>query len=408
MKNHDLLQKRRTEFAQQFKSALDNKDDEALAKAFDSYAESIQQSLLDTANEIKDTADSTVLARRGIRQLTSAEQKFYENMATAMKSFDPKQSIENLDLTIPQTIVDTVLNDIESNHPLLAALNIQNTFGNVKWIYADDKKQLAKWGGITKAITEELSGTIHTLEFSSTKLAAFIPVPKDLIELAPTYLDAFVRRILADALAYGLENGVISGSGKDMPIGMIKDLDGAVVSGEYSDKEKVTLKSLDVKSYCAAVSQLAKKPGGKTRVVSSVALIVNPVDYIEKIIPATTVLATDGSYKNNIFPFPTTVYQSEMVEQGTAVMGLLDRYVVCVSTGKDGKLEYSDQYQFLEDNRTYLIKLLGTGRAKDNNSFIVLDISGLEPLKLSVHLENSAAAANISVASPKTNVAKAK
>ena len=389
MKNKDFLQQKRKAFATSLKAAFDEKDEAKMLSAFETYADDIQQSLLEAAQEVSQTADSAILARRGLRQLTSVEQKFYSNLSEAMKSPDPKQALSGAEVTIPQTVIDTVLTDIESNHPLLAAFNIQNTFGAVKWIYSDDTQQLAQWGALGAEITKELSGNIHAIDFSTNKLSAFIPVPKDLIDLAPAYLDAYVRRILADALAYGLEYGFIKGSGKDEPIGVIKDLKGSVLEGVYSDKSKVALKSLGVKDYCGVVSKLSKKSSGKSRVVSSVDLIVNPTDYIEKAIPATTVLATDGTYKGNIFPFPTKVYQSEMVEQGTAVLGLINRYVPCLSTGKEGKVEYSDQYQFLEDNRVYLIKLYGTGRAKDNNDFVYLDISALEPLELSVTLKNS-------------------
>lgn len=389
MNNKDNLTSKYAAFALAFKTAIDEKNDEKLAQAFEEYSNSVQQQLLDTAAEIKDTADSTILTQRGIRQLTSVEQKFYGGLTEAMKSSNPRQALTNFNLTIPQTVIDTVMTDIENSHPLLAAINIQNTFGSVKWIYSDNVQKLAAWGQITKAITEELGETIHELEFGTNKLTAFIPVPKDMLDLGASYIDAYVRKILADALATGLEYAVIKGTGKDMPIGLSKNLEGAVTSGVYPDKTKVVLKDLSVKSYCGVVSKLAKDRNDRPRVVSSVDLIVNPVDYIEKIVPATTVLATDGSYKGNIFPFPTRVIQSEMVDQGTAIVGMLNNYPLCLSTGKEGKVEYSDQYQFLEDNRVYAIKLFGMGRAKDNNSFIFLDISKLEPLKISVSLESS-------------------
>ena len=51
---------------------------------------------------------------------------------------------------------------------------------------------------------------------------------------------------------------------------------------------------------------------------------------------------------------------------------------------REGRIEYSDQYQFLEDNRVYLIKLYANGFPMDNNSFLVLDISGLIPATLQV------------------------
>ena len=51
---------------------------------------------------------------------------------------------------------------------------------------------------------------------------------------------------------------------------------------------------------------------------------------------------------------------------------------------KNGKIEYSDEYHFLEDERVYLIKLYANGFAKDNNAFQVLDITDLQPVRFKV------------------------
>lgn len=396
MKNKDKITTFYAQFAQEFKTAMESKDTDAMAKAFQSYGERIQNSLMDAAQEVRQTADSAILAGRGIRSLTAAEQKFYENFITAATAADPKQTLTGLDKTIPQTIIDTVLADIENAHPLLGALDIVNTLGSTKWILAEDKKQLAQWGKLTAAITKSLDATIKDVEFGVQKLTAYIPVPKDLLKLGAAYLDAYVRRILADALACGLEYGALKGTGKDMPISMTRDLAGAVVEGVYTDKDAVTVTSFDVTAYMALIALLSRKPPatgesvGRPRTIHKVALIVNPTDYLTKIIPATTVMATDGSYKSNIFPFPTEVFQSEMLDTGEAVMGVMEngkiKYQLFLSTGIGGNVEYSDEYQFLEDNRVYAIKLLGTGRPADNNCFIKLDISGLQPLTLSVEV----------------------
>ena len=126
-------------------------------------------------------------------------------------------------------------------------------------------------------------------------------------------------------------------------------------------------------------------------------MIVNPADYLTKIIPATTVLATDGSYKRDIFPFPTEVFQTEQLSTGEAVLGVMEngkiKYQMFVSTGTSGNIEYSDDYRFLEDARVYAIKLLGTGRPVDNNCFVKLNIANLEALKLKVEVSNIADAA---------------
>lgn len=389
MKNLDAIKNAKAEFAQNLKTAIDSKDEAKMTEALNAYADSIQQSIIEVAQEIGETADNTIVAKRGFRQLTSAEQKFYNNFVTAAKSADVKQTLTGLDVTIPQTIIDTVIEDITNNHPLLDAIGIENTYGSVKAIFATDTKQFAAWGTLNSKITQELADTIQGKDFSTSKVSAFVPVPKDMLDLGATYIDAYVRRILTDALAYALEDGFINGDGNGKPVGMLKDPEGAVKANAYTEKTAIKLTSLDVKSYMDIVAKLAKGPGGKTNNITSVDIIVNPVDYLTKIIPATTVLATDGSYKNNLFPFPTNVYPSEMVKEGTAIIGQLSKYKACLSTGKEGKLEYSDQYQFIEDNRVYLIKAYATGFSFHTNDFIKLDISALTPAELKVTLNQT-------------------
>lgn len=390
MKNKDLMAAAKTKLAKNLKAALDANDEQQIAQALDEHMRSVENYILEAAQEFAQTADSAVLANRGIRQLTSAEQKFFSDFAEAAQAPEPKQALSNLDLTIPETTVDTVIEDIAREHPLLEALNIVNARGAVKWIFAKNPKQLAAWGKITAAFTKELEGSIGVVKFEDSKLSTFLPVPKDLIRLGATYIGAYVMKVLADALACGLEYGAIRGTGKDEPIGMCKDLKGSVVEGVYPDKTAVELKSLEIDEYNSVVAQLAKDEDGNYRVVKSVALIVNPVDYLSKVLPATTVRGVDGTYKSDIFPFPTTVYQSEMIDEGDAILGILENYVMALSTGKSGNIEYSDHAQFLQDNRVYIVFLLGTGRAKSNTDFILLDISELKPYKLKVEVTNIA------------------
>ena len=111
----------------------------------------------------------------------------------------------------------------------------------------------------------------------------------------------------------------------------------------------------------------------------NIILVVNPADYFTKILPASTVRAADGSFNTNVFPYPTTVYQSSAVPSGYAVFGLAKRYFAGLGTSKGGKIEYSDEYKFLEDQRAYLVKLYGDGKPLDANAFVLADITGLTP-----------------------------
>jgi len=83
----------------------------------------------------------------------------------------------------------------------------------------------------------------------------------------------------------------------------------------------------------------------------------------------------------NVFPFPTRVVQSVYVPQGEAIIGLSKRYFMGIGTGKGGKIEYSDEYHFLEDERMYLTKLYGDGKPLDSTSFMRLDITKLKPVQ---------------------------
>lgn len=66
------------------------------------------------------------------------------------------------------------------------------------------------------------------------------------------------------------------------------------------------------------------------------------------------------------------------------MLGLGYKYFAAAGMDAGGRIEYSDHYQFLEDNRVYIIKLYANGFPMDNNSFLYLDISGLRPLTYKV------------------------
>lgn len=391
MKNKDLLKQENVQLMQALSEAMKNNDDEAMATAFTQFADGVQQKIIDEYQDLRQSQDKNILASRGIRQLTSDETKFYQNWIEAMKSSNPKQALIDMDKAMPETLIDTVIDDMKESHPLLSIIDFINCQGAIKMIVNADNIDLATWDALTTAITEELSGKIDTLDMTLAKLSAFIPVSKDMLSLGPVWLDNYTRIILSEATAGGLEKGILKGTGKNQPIGMCKDLNGAVTSGVYPDKTKVVLTSFDPIEYCGIIAPLANKPEGGFRTVPEVILVVNPVDYISKVTPASTVRAADGTYKNNIFPYPTRPVQSVVLEQGEAILGLPKKYFMGVAGGTSGRIEYSDEYQFLEDNRVYLTKLFGMGKPKDNNAFIYLDISGLKPADLKVEVTNTEA-----------------
>lgn len=129
---------------------------------------------------------------------------------------------------------------------------------------------------------------------------------------------------------------------------------------------------------------MAVTESGKKRTFSTIHMIVNQTDYLTKVMPATTVLNANGAYVNNLFPFPTTVHVSNAVDDGKAVLFLPYEYFMGVGGAKNGVIEYSDEFKFLDDVRVFKVKQYGAGRAFDNTSALLLDISALEPAYITV------------------------
>jgi len=381
MKNKDILQTEKTIILQKLNQAIKDGNEEAFAQAFTDFSMNIQESVMAEAHLMVQSADSTVLASRGVRQLTSEENKYYQAVIEAMRSNSPKQSLADLTAVLPITTIDAVFDDLLATHPLLNVINFQNTSGLIEYIVNTNTKQLATWGVLTAAIVTELTSGFKKINMTLMKLSAFLPVAKSMLDLGPAWLDRYVRAILAEAMAFGLEAAIINGTGLNMPIGMNRQVqDGVVVTGGvYPLKAEVPVNGLDPVSYGDLLATMAIDSKGNPRVVNSVIMIVNPQDYLLRVVPATTVKDVNGQYVNNVFAFPTTVIQSTEIAAGKAIFGLANRYFMGIGTAKSGKIEFSDEYHFLEDERVYIVKLYGYGMPLDNTAFVYADISGLVP-----------------------------
>lgn len=400
MKSKDVKALTREELAQRFNEALQTNDPEQVAQAMADMAEGIQNEILERAASMAniEQLDAQAMAARGLRQLTSAEKKYYEKLIEAMRSDSPKQALANLDVTMPETIIEDVFESLRREHPLLAAINFQNTTYVTEWILNKNGKQKAQWGAITAEITKELEGEFEKMNMTLNSLTAFLPVAKSMLDLGAQWLDSYVREVLKDAIYCGLEEAIIAGTGIDMPIGMMKDLSAARTDGEeYPDKEAVAITKFDATQYGAVIARLAVDRNGRPRKVGGVIMIVNPVDYFAKVMPATTIMRPDGTYANDVLPYPTTIIQSEEVPSGKAVVGIADKYFMGIGTSKDGVIEFDDSYRFLQRERVYAAFLYGNGKAVDNNAFVVLDISALQAASYVVTMAAEAAAAAASV-----------
>lgn len=392
MKNKDTIQQARQAILQRLTDATRDNNAEAFSQAFDELAQLVQGNILDQVQDLRQNQDSAVLAARGLRVLTTQERKFYTDLAQAWREPDPRQALSTIDTVMPETVINAVFDELQTAHPLLSAINFQNTGALVKILLATDGGAAA-WGELGDEVTAELTASFTEVDLTMAQLTAFIPVGKYILELGPEWIDTYVRQLLAEALASKLEYGVVDGTGKNMPIGADRKLSGAN-DGVYPLKTATKVTSLDAETYGSLLATIATGRNGKPRAVPEVILVVNPADYFTRVMPATTARLTDGTYLRDIFPYPTKVIQSCAVPSGKAILGLASKYFLGVGTQSGGKIEYDDSVRFLNRQRVYLTYLYGNGRALDENAFLLLDISGLKPYVPTVKTVTEAAVAS--------------
>ena len=382
----------REQIRESMHQALRDNDAEAYSKAFDEMMERVgfdlKQEYENQLADLRQSLDEKVLQQRGANLLTSEERKFYQAFGDCIRAKNPKQAITDGNLIMPDTIINRVFEELQSDHPLLSRINFIPSGAAAKIITNTNGYQQAVWGELCDDIVKEILAGFAVVNTTLFKLSAFLPVCKAMLDLGPEWLDSFIRQTLYEAYANGAEAGFYDGTGKDQPIGMTRQVGAGVTvtDGVYPRKVKIAVNDLSTGTLGRLLGMLAVDANGKPRPVRDLILVVNPQDYFQRVMPATTVMAPDGTYRNNVLPYPIDIIQSAAVQPGEAALGIGYRYLGLIGSERDGRIEYSDHYQFLQDNRVYLIKGYANGMPLDNNAFLFLDISGLQPLTYKVEM----------------------
>ena len=210
------------ESATKLMEALKSEDENKIKQAWENFNNSIYERLKEEFDEYKEENDKVILAQRGFRQLTSKEITFYEKFIKTAKSSNPKQAFTTL-LTdnpesMPETIIEDVYKDLKEEHPLLSKIKFQNVKYLTTWLLSDYAAQKAIWGEITEEIKKEITSAFKTIDTTQFKLSAFAVIEKGMLDLGPVFIDAYIRECLKEALALGLEDGIINGNGKNILI----------------------------------------------------------------------------------------------------------------------------------------------------------------------------------------------
>lgn len=392
MINKDLIKQANMATMQKLSDALQSNDAEAAAAAMQELQTSVCDQIEAEFEQYKDVSDMNVLQSRGLRALTSEENQWYQKFISAVKS-GVKQEITNIGAAIPVTIIDRVIEDIKKSHELLNAINLVDAAGAMKLVANATQlsAKLGSWGKVTSAIATEVTAGVKAVDVTSAKYTAYFLIPKDFVRFnfgfAPMWVDQYIRAILGEVIAFGLEKTILKGDGKDQFIGMEMNTTTAS-NGKYSAKAAKAITNFD-DDYAAVVADLSVDENGDYRTISEVLLVVNPKDYIKKVRRAQNAVTSAGIIDLISLTYPTKVVQSALLAEGEAVVGIAKNYFAAINGGTSGVVEYDDSAQFLEDNRVYTTRVYGNGLPVDNTSFTKLDITGVEAPVLSVKVKGT-------------------
>lgn len=371
MKSLDVI---RNEFAEGFKNALDADDGNKMADVFAEFAESVRADLMASFADYQATQDTAILAQRGIKQLTSEEKKFWEAYGKAAQTGDIKNSFTGISYTYPESFLEEVLTAIKTKFELVDAVDAVDTTILTKILVNNQAAQLATWSAIGSAITTELNANVSEIDLTACKLSAYIPVSMDMIEAGAAFIAAYVQAILVEAVGCGLEKAILSGTGKNQPAGMDRDISTFNESTGYAQKEAVALTALEPATVGTLFGTFAVDGNGRERAVDELIFVCSPATYYSKVFPA----IYDPLFHDIRTALPIRFIKSTQVASNKAVIGVAKNYKLGICFGgKSGTLEFSDEAKFLDDVRVYKSKILANGRPIDNTSFGYYDIANL-------------------------------
>jgi len=340
--------------------------------AFENFFGALQTDVINTVRtQVNDEIlDRSILQQRGQNVLTSVETKFFDAVVQDGGFKD--------DSILPYTTQERVFEDLVTEHPLLEALGLQDLGAVTKFIYSDATKAYA-WGELFGEIRGQIDAVFSEEKIGQLKLTAFAAIPNDMLELGPEWVERYVRTVLVESYAVGLESGFVNGGGsaKHQPVGLMKDVDpdtGAVVDKKSSgvltfapsDKGEIVAGEL-----YEVVKALSVDGKGKSRkVLNKIVMVVNPVDAIG--VQARNTIQTANGQWVMALPYNIQTVESEEVPVGKALFFVKGRYIAAIAGGY--KLKKFDQTLAIEDATLYTIKQFANGKPKDNKVALVYDL----------------------------------
>ena len=344
---------------------LNNSEDKskAIYEAIEMLNEAQHQDLIEQLQIENEAfkANTQLNEKLGLRALSKNEKSFYEkliNQSVTVKQGD----------VLPTELIDNTLASVKEASDTLKLVQMAPA-GVKKWLVAE-KTGTASWAGLTDALTAELTATITSMNIEVNKLYVLLVVPKAIRELALPFVDKYFSAILAEAMHDGLVDGYLNGNGKVAPIGIFKQIGAVNVDSTHKDKTvSSTITGFSPKQLAPVKKSLSN---GGTRKVNKLYLIANPSDVYEYVEPALYYQGANGYISTSRTEIE--VIEEPMCPKGKAAFTLDQMYVL----GMDSiKVDEYKETKALEDANVLIGKVYANGRATDDNTAFIFDVTKL-------------------------------
>ncbi|MGE7938073.1 phage major capsid protein [Bacillus paramycoides] len=356
------FEEKKLAFAKATQEGTTEEQSAALNSMIEALAIDVRSDILNQVNE--SMVDRSIMQSRGANVLTSEEMKFF-NAVVEEGGFKSTE-------TLPKTTQERIFDDLVEDHPFLQHIGLENLGAVTEFIYGDPEGA-AVWGPLFDGIKGQLNATFRKDSISQLKLTAFIPLANDMLKLGPVWVERYVRTMITEAMKVGLERGFVAGTGKNEPIGLLKDPSGSVVNGVYPDKKPVGTLTFEpgrktINELKGVVKLLAKKLNADgsaadrpKNIAGKVVMVTNPFDTFD-IQASATIQNAAGVYVTSL-PFNPILTESVFVPQGKVLFFVKGQYVAAM--GGTEPIKKYEETLALEDATVYIAKQYATGKPKD-------------------------------------------
>ncbi|MFJ8365863.1 phage major capsid protein [Bacillus cereus] len=356
------FEEKKLAFAKATQEGTAEEQSAALNSMIEALATDVRADILNQVNE--SMVDRSIMQSRGANVLTSEEMKFF-NAVVEEGGFKSTE-------TLPKTTQERIFDDLVEDHPFLQHIGLENLGAVTEFIYGDPEGA-AVWGPLFDGIKGQLNATFRKDSISQLKLTAFIPLANDMLKLGPVWVERYVRTMITEAMTVGLERGFVAGTGKNEPIGLLKDPSGSVTNGVYPDKKPVGTLTFEpgrktINELKGVVKLLAKKLNADgsdadrpKNIAGKVVMVTNPFDTFD-IQANATIQNAAGVYVTSL-PFNPIPTESVFVPQGKVLFFVKGQYVAVM--GGTEPIKKFEETLALEDATVYIAKQFATGKPKD-------------------------------------------